>query len=138
VFPSVLQATQLCPLRCRSFFDVATAILLAAEYLHCWGMPSFPLSLDFFHASDRVSVQWLDPVLKAMAFGVVLCCWAVTMHRKTFACFMLHTLLTDMAVEFSICQGDLEDTVFFVIYIEPFLGRPEAGAWRPPRPILMM
>jgi hypothetical protein len=38
---------------------------------------------------------------------------------------MLHTLSPDMAVEFSIRQGDPAASVFFVIYIEPFLVRLE-------------
>jgi hypothetical protein len=43
-----------------------------AEYLHCQGLPGFLLSLDFYHTYDRVSLPWLDRVLKAMGFDVVL------------------------------------------------------------------
>jgi hypothetical protein len=34
---------------------------------------------------------------------------------------MLRSLLSDMAIEFSIWQGDLAASVFFIIYVEPFL-----------------
>jgi hypothetical protein len=88
-------------------------------------VPGFLLSLDFFHAYDRVSIQWLDRVIEAMSFGVVLSHWVATLQRQASACFMLHTLLPDMAVEFSIRQGDPAGDVFFVIYIEPFLVRLE-------------
>jgi hypothetical protein len=88
-------------------------------------VPGFILCLDFFHAYDRVSIQWLDRVLKAMGFRVVLRQWVATLHRQVPACFMLHTLSPDMAVEFSIHQGDPAALVFFVIYIEPFLVRLE-------------
>jgi hypothetical protein len=92
VLPSVLHATRLCSVRGRSIFDGAAAVLLAAEYLHRHGVPSFLLSLDFFHAYDRVSVQWLDRVLEAMGFWVVLRHWVATLHHQASACFMLHTL----------------------------------------------
>jgi hypothetical protein len=115
VLPSVLHATQLCSVRGRSIFDGAAAVLSAAEYLHRRGVPGFLLSLDFFHAYDRVSIQWLDRVLEAMGFGAVLRHWVATLHRRASACFMLHTLSPDMAVEFSIRQGDPAASVFFVI-----------------------
>jgi hypothetical protein len=108
-----------------SIFDGAATVLLAAEYLHLCGVPGFLLSLDFFHVYDRVSVQWLDCVLEAMDFGVVLRHWVATLHFQASASFMLHTLSPDMAVEFSIHQDDPADSVFFVIYIEPFLVRLE-------------
>jgi hypothetical protein len=125
VLPSMLHATQLCSVRGRSIFDGAAAVLSAAEYLHRRGVPGFLLSLDFFHAYNRVSIQWLDRVLEAMGFGVVLRRWVATLHRQASTCFLLHTLSPDMAVEFSIRQGDPAASVFFVIYIEPFLVRLE-------------
>jgi hypothetical protein len=65
--------TQLCSVCGWSIFYAAAAILSAAEYLCCPGVPDFLLSLDFFHAYGRVSMQWLDHVLEAMGFGIVLC-----------------------------------------------------------------
>jgi hypothetical protein len=121
VLPSVLRATQLCSVRGRSIFDGAAAILLAAEYLHRRGVPGFLLSLDFYHGYDRVSLPWLDRVLEAMGFGVVLRRWVATLHRQPSACFMLHSLSPDLPVEFSIRQGDPAASVFFTIYIEPLL-----------------
>ncbi len=55
-----------------------------------------------------------------MGFGLVLRRWVATLHRRATACFMLHSLLLDQE-EFSICQGDPAASVFFTIYIEPFL-----------------
>ena len=126
VLPSVLCTTQLCSVRGRSIFDGAATILSAAEYLHRRGVPGFLLSLDFYHAYDRVSMQWLDRVLEAMGFGAVLRGWVATLHRQASACFMLHTLSPDLPVEFSIRQGDPAASVFFVINIEPLLVRLEA------------
>jgi hypothetical protein len=126
VLPSVLRATQLCSVRGRSIFDGAAAILSAAEYLHRRGVPGFLLSLDFYHAYDRVSLPWLDRVLEAMGFGVVLRRWVATLHRRASACFMLHSLSPDLPVEFFIRQGDPAASVFFTIYIEPLLVLLEA------------
>ncbi len=84
-------------------------------------MPRFLLSLDFFHADDRVPIQWLNCVLEAMGFGVVLCHWVATLHRQVSARFMLHTLSPEMAVELFIHQGDPVAPIFFVIYIQLFL-----------------
>ncbi len=121
VLPDVLRASQLCSVRGRSIFDGAAAILSAAEYLHRRRLPGFLLSLDFFHAFDRVSLQWLDRVLEVMGFGLILRQWVGTLHRRATACFMLHSLSLDQDVEFSIRQGDPATSVFFTIYIEPFL-----------------
>ncbi len=121
VLPDVLKASQLCSVHGRSIFDGAAAILSLSEYLHRRNLPGFLLSLDFFHAFDRVSLQWLDRVLEAMSFGLVLRQWVATLHRRATACFMLHSLSPDQEVEFSIRQGDPAASVFFTIYIEPFL-----------------
>jgi hypothetical protein len=106
--PSVLHATLLCFVRGHSI-----AILLVAKYLHRPDVPGFLLRLDFFHAYHRVSVQWLNCVLKAMGFEVVLHHWVATLHCQASACLTFHTVLPDMAVEFSIQQGDLAASVFF-------------------------
>ncbi len=121
MLPDVLKASQLCSVRGRSIFDGAAAILSVSEYLHRRNLPGFLLSLDFFHAFDRVSLQWLDHVLEAMGFGLVLRQWVATLHLRATACFMLHSLSPDQEVEFSIRQGDPAASVFFTIYIEPFL-----------------
>jgi hypothetical protein len=107
--------------RGRSFFYGAATILSVSEYLHRRNLPGFLLSLDFFHAFDRVSLQWLDCVLEAMGFGLVLRQWVATLHRHATACFMLHSLLPNQEVEFSTRQGDPAASVFFTIYIESFL-----------------
>jgi hypothetical protein len=121
LLPDVHKASQLCSVRGRSIFDGAAAILSVSEYLHRRNLPGFLLSLDFFHAFDRVSLQWLDRVLEAMGFGLVLRQWVATLHHRATACFMLHSLSPDQEVEFSIRQGDPAASVFFTIYIEPFL-----------------
>jgi hypothetical protein len=79
----------------------------------------FLLSLDFYHAYERVSLPWLDIVLKAMGFDVVLCQSVATLHRQASACFMPHSLLPDLLIDFSTQQRG--PAVFFTIYIELLL-----------------
>ena len=58
-----------------------SAVLLAAEYLKQRKLPGFVASLDFFHAYDRVRLQWVDRVLKEMGFGDKLRGCVVTCHH---------------------------------------------------------
>ncbi len=53
---------------------------MAVEYLHHSGVPGLLLSLDFFNVNERISIQWLYHVLKAMDFGAILCHWVATLH----------------------------------------------------------
>ncbi len=81
--------------------------------------------LDFFHAFDHVSLQWLDRVLEAMGFALILWQWVATLHSPVNACFMLHSLSPDQYVEFSICQGDPAASVFFL----PFISSLSVPTW---------
>ena len=67
VLPSVLRSTQLCSVRGRSIFDGPASILSSAEYLHRHQKPGYLMSLDFFHAYDRVSLPWVDKVWRPWA-----------------------------------------------------------------------
>jgi hypothetical protein len=120
VLSIVLHATQLCSVRGRSIFDRAArvwsgaaTVFSVAEHLHRRGVLGFLLSPDFFHAYNRVSIHKLDLVLKAMGFRVVLRYWVATLQCQASACFMLYTSSPDMAMEFSIRQGDLAVSVSF-------------------------
>ncbi len=125
LLPTVLQATQLCSIRGRSIHDGPASILSAAEFLHRNQLPGFLMSLDFFHAYDRVSMDWVDSVLKAMGFGQVFRGWIATLHREAAASFLLHEVSPVLAILFSIRQGDPLAALLFVIYLEPFLVRLE-------------
>jgi hypothetical protein len=101
--------------------------LSAAEYLHQRQLPGFLLSLDFFHAYDRVCLQWVDKVLEAMGFGPLLRRMVSTLHRGASASFLLHEVSPALDISFSIRQGDPASSVFFTIHIEPFLVALEAA-----------
>jgi hypothetical protein len=121
VLPSVLRSSQLCSVRGRSIFEGPAAVLSAAEYLHQRQLPGFLLSLDFFHAYDRVCLRWVGRVLEAMGFGPLLRRVVWTLHRGASASFLLHSVSPAVMIDFSIRQGDPAAPVFFTIHVEPFL-----------------
>ena len=127
VLPSVLRSTQLCSVRGRSIFDGPASILSSAEYLHRHQKPGYLMSLDFFHAYDRVSLSWVDKVMEAMGFGTIFRGWVATLHRDVSAAFLLHNISPFILILFSIRQGDPLAALLFVIYLEPFLVRLEAS-----------
>ncbi len=127
VLPQVLRATQLCSVRGRSIFSGAASILSAIEHLHRFNQPGFLLSLDFFHAYDRVCLEWVDRVLEAMGFGRTFRGWVATLHRDASASFLLHSVSPALALLFSIRQGDPVSSLLFVLSIEPFLVQLEAN-----------
>ena len=105
LLPSVLQSTQLCSVRGRSIFDGPASVLSAAEFLSRHNLPGYLLSLDFFHAYDRVSLDWLDRVMEAMGFGLIFRGWIQTLHRGASASFLLHKISPALAILFSICTA---------------------------------
>ena len=127
LLPRVLSATQLCSVKGRSIFSGAASIMSAIEHLHRNGMPRFLLSLDFFHAYDRVSLEWVDRVLEAMGFGETFRGWVATLHRDNSASFLLSSISQALPIIFSIRQGDPVSSLLFVISIEPLLLRLEAS-----------
>ena len=127
VLPDVLRSTQLCSVRGRSIFDGPASILSASEFLHRHKRPGYLLSLDFFHAYDRVSLDWVDRVLEAMGFGAIFRGWVATLHRGASAAFLLHGVSPFILILFSIRQGDPLAALLFIIYIEPYLVRLEAA-----------
>ena len=87
VIPDILTATQLCSVQGRSIFDGAAAVLFATSFVHQHQLPGFLVSLDFFHAYDRVCLQRMDLVLGAMGFGPVLCRWVAALPCDATANF---------------------------------------------------
>jgi hypothetical protein len=126
LLPTVLQATQLCSVQGRFIHDGPASVLSAAEFLHKHQLPGYLLSLDFFHAYDRVSLDWVDKVLEAMGFGLIFRGWISTLHREASASFLLHDISPILAILFSLRQGDPLAALLFIIHLEPFLVRLEA------------
>jgi hypothetical protein len=126
LLPSVISSGQLCSVAGRSIFEGPATVLSTAAYLQNRRRPGFLLSLDFFHAYDRVSMAWTDRVLDAMGFGVTFRAWVATLHRDAAAAFLLHRISRPLPVNFSIRQGDPLSGLLFILYVEPFLKQLEA------------
>ncbi len=123
LLPDLLQTTQLCAVEGRSIFDGAASVLSAAAYLHQHQLPGFLVSLDFYHAYDRICLQWVDLVLEAMGFGETVRGWVAALHRDNTAAFMLHGLSPAIPVTFSFRQGDPLAQILYIIQEEPLLIR---------------
>jgi Reverse transcriptase (RNA-dependent DNA polymerase) len=121
VLPTLLQAGQLCSVRGRSIFDGAFSLLSAVEYLHQKQIPGYVISLDFFHAYDRVDLAWVDRVLAAYGFGRMWRRWIRLLHADASDRFMLHTLSQPLAITFSLRQGDPLAMLLYIIQLHPLI-----------------
>ena len=126
VLPDILQTTQLCTVKGRSIFDGSAAVLSAAAFLEQHRLPGYLLSLDFYHAYDRVCLKWVDMVMEAMGFGEVMRGWVAVLHKGATASFLLQGLSAEIQVLFSLRQGDPFAQLLFVIQEEPLLRCLEA------------
>jgi hypothetical protein len=127
VLPSVLQSSQLCSVNGRSIFEGAASILSSIQFHEQQQQPGFLASLDFYHAYDRVCMRRVDKVLEAMGFGDGLRRWVAILHQDVSATFMLHSLSPELAILFSVRQGDPLAMILYIIQMEPFLVRLEAS-----------
>ena len=79
------------------------------------------MSLDYFKAYDRVYLPYILKVLEKMNFCGTFRNWIQMLHDGARTRFILDFLTQDIAVSFSIRQGDPLSMFLYVIYIEPFL-----------------
>jgi hypothetical protein len=121
LLPTVLTSNQLCSVQGRSIFDGCTSLLSTVEACHRGKRPGFLMNLDFFHAFDRVCMEYVDKVLSAMNFGGRFREVVATLHRGAKAAFLLDELTEDVNVDFSVRQGDPLAILLFIINMEPYL-----------------
>ncbi len=79
------------------------------------------MSLDFYHAYDRVCLPYMDKVLEAMGFGHKV----TTFHRGANASFLLHWVSRAVAITFSVHQGEPIAMLIYIIQLQPFFLRLE-------------
>ena len=118
VLPTVLTTSQLCSVKGRSIYNGITAILSVMEAKKRQKRPGFLLNLDFFHAYDWVCMPYADRVL---GFGDIFRGWVRTLHSGAAAVFLLDKLSRQVAITFSIRQGDPLAMLIYIIHLEPFL-----------------
>ena len=121
VLPTVLTMSQLCSVKGCSIYDGITAILSVMEAKKRQKRPGFLLNLDFFHAYDRVCMPYVDRVLEVMGFGNIFRGWVRTLHSGAAAVFLLDKLSWQVAITFSIRQGDPLAMLIYIIQLELFL-----------------
>jgi exonuclease III len=123
LLPHLLTSTQLCSIRGRSIFDGGLAIWSSLLRLNHLQSPGYLVSLDFFHAYDRVDLHWVEAILEAMGVGAIFRGWIRTLHSDASARFMCHKLSLPLQILFSIRQGDPLAMLLFLFHIEPLLHR---------------
>jgi hypothetical protein len=70
-------------------FDSCMAMLLVVEACHRDNRPGYIFNMDFFHAYDRVCLEYLDKVLEVMNFGPDFRSAVTTLHREASCCSSL-------------------------------------------------
>ena len=79
------------------------------------------LSYDLYKAYDRVWVDYLIRVMRAMGFGDKFVSWVVMLHEDANTKFILNSLTKEVEIKISVRQGDPIAMVLFIIFIEPLL-----------------
>ena len=74
-----------------------------------------------FKAYDRVMLEHLGKVLKAMEFPDKFVSWIMMLHEGATTSFLLDFLTKPIKVLFSICQGDPLSMILYIFYIKPLL-----------------
>jgi hypothetical protein len=80
-------------------------------------LPGYLLSQDFFHAYNRVSMDWVDKVLKVMGFGLIFRNWNGITLQGGLVLFPPLQHLFGPRHPLPIRQGDPLAALLFIIYL---------------------
>ena len=117
----LIRSGQLCNSGDKNILFGVQNILSGLGYVNSKKLGAALISLDFFKAYDRVFVPFLLKVMEKMNFCDIFCGWIKMLHSQARTRFILSFLTKDIAVSFSIRQGDPLSMFLYVIYVEPLL-----------------
>ena len=117
----IIKSGQLCSGGNKNILFGVQNILSGMGYIKQKKLGAAVVSLDYFKAYDRVFLPFLIKVLQKMNFGDTFCRWIRMLHQGARTKFILDFLTKDIAVSFSVRQGDPLAMFLYVIYVEPFL-----------------
>ena len=117
----IIKSGQLCSVGKKNILFGAQNILSGLGYIKHKNMGAALVSLDYFKAYDRVYLPYVLKVLGKMNFCGTFQNWIRMLHDGARTRFILDFLTQNIAVSFSIRQGDPLSMFLYVIYIEPFL-----------------
>ena len=112
---------QLCSVEKKNILFGVSNIISSIDYVNAHNIPAFLGSFDMFKAYDRVLLDYLVRVMRAMGFPDKFIGWMRMLHEGATTCFLLNFLSNPIQVIFSIRQGDPLSMLLYIIYIEPLL-----------------
>ena len=121
VMGEIICSGQLCSVEKKNILFGISNITSSLDYVHAHNIPAYIASFDMFKAYDRVMLDYLVKVMKAMGFPDKFISWVLMLHEGATTCFLLNFLTNPIKVLFSIRQGDPLSMLLYIIYIEPLL-----------------
>ena len=121
VMPEIIKSGQLCSVEEKNILFGIANIISSVDYVNAQKVAAYMVSLDMFKAYDRVMLDYLVKVMKAMKFPHNFINWVLMLHEGATTCFLLSFLTEPIKVLFSIRQGDPLSMLLYIIYKEPLL-----------------
>ena len=121
VLGEIILSGQLCSVQGKNILFGVSNIMSSIDYINAHNIPAYIASFDMFKAYDRVMLDYLSKVMKAMEFPDKFIAWIMMLHEGSTTCFLLDFLTNPIKVLFSIRQGDPLSMILYIIYIEPLL-----------------
>ena len=121
VMGEIICSGQLCSIKNKNILFGISNITSSLDYINSHNIPAYLASFDMFKAYDRVMLDYLVKVMKAMGFPDKFISWMLMLHEGATTCFLLNFLSNPINVLFSIRQGDPLSMLLYIIYIEPLL-----------------
>ena len=87
----------------------------SVDYINAHNVPAFMGSFDIFKAYDRVLLDYLVRVMKAMKFPDKFIGWMKMLHEGATTRFLLNFLTDPINVLFSTRQGDPLSMLLYII-----------------------
>ena len=121
VMGEIIASGQLCSVEEKNILFGVTNIISSIDYVNAHNIPAYIAGFDMFKAYDRVMLDYLGKVMKAMEFPDKFISWIMMLHEGATTRFLLNFLTNPIRVIFSIRQGDPLSMILYIIYIEPLL-----------------
>ena len=121
VMGEIIKSGQLCSVDEKNILFGVSSIISSIDYVSAHNVPAYIGSFDMFKAYDRVMLNYLSRVMRAMDFPDKFISWIMMLHEGATTSFLLNFLTNPIKVLFSIRQGDPLSMILYIIYIEPLL-----------------
>ena len=121
VMGEIILSGQLCSVKEKNILFGISNIISTVDYVNAHNIPAYIASFDMFKAYDRVMLDYLVKVMRAMKFPEKFIGWILMLHDGATTRLLLNFLTDPIKVLFSIRQGDPLSMLLYIIYIEPLL-----------------